>query len=84
MKLKIIALMGFAAGGLAHMQLIYPPPLGGQNNPYRTDAPNQYMQYPYGCCGQTDMRMCKGLLPLVGTPQGKSVASWSAGSTQGW
>lgn len=50
MKLKIIALMGFAAGGLAHMQLIYPPPLGGQNNPYRTDAPNQYMQYPVSNC----------------------------------
>ncbi|KAI9889477.1 MAG: hypothetical protein M1814_005260 [Vezdaea aestivalis] len=66
------------------MQLNYPPPLGAQNNPHRTDAPDPYLQYPYGCCGRTDMSPCHGQLKLLGTPQGASVASWAAGSSQGW
>lgn len=74
----------FVAHVLAHMQLVYPPPFGAANNPHRTDAPDERLQFPYNCCGRTDPYPCRGYLRLLGTAQGASVATWAAGSQQHW
>jgi hypothetical protein len=69
-----------------HMQLRNPPCLGCENNPFRTDPPDQYLIYPFGCCSQppAESTTCKGHLNLLGTPQGQSVTTWAAGSAQTW
>ncbi|KAI9763642.1 MAG: hypothetical protein M1840_000356 [Geoglossum simile] len=64
------------------MQLLFPPPFGASNNPFRTDPPDPYLQYPYNCCGRSDPDLCRGYLKLLGTPQGQPVATWEAGSVQ--
>lgn len=65
-----------------HMQLNYPPTFNASNNPFRTTAPDPYLQYPYNCCGRKIPFPCRGYLSLVGTPQGASVVSWPTGSVQ--
>ena len=82
--LALFCLLTATTHVLAHMQLLNPPPLGGANNPFRTSPPDPYLQYPYNCCGRTDPEMCHGHLNELGTPQGRPVASWQAGSVQGF
>ncbi|KAG0126635.1 extracellular protein, partial [Tuber indicum] len=63
----------------AHMDLKYPAPLNHPNNPntnpgtadFSYNSPISAAQFP-----------CKGHHKLLGTPAGKSVATWAAGSTQ--
>lgn len=76
----------FVVGVLGHMQLVYPAPLGAENNPHRTDAADPYLQYPFDCCGPLARWEfpCRGYLKLLGTPQGAPVATWAAGSTVNW
>ncbi|KAI9808230.1 MAG: hypothetical protein M1825_004687 [Sarcosagium campestre] len=71
-----------AASG--HMQLVYPPPFGAENNPHRTDPADEFLQYPFNCCGRATEFPCRGYLKLLGTPQGASTATWAAGSRQQW
>ena len=67
----------------AHMNLFYPPPLGGENNPHRTDPPEPRIDYPYNCCGEEVTPFpCRGYLKHLGTDQGRPVATWEAGSVQ--
>ncbi|KAI9802147.1 MAG: hypothetical protein M1833_002068 [Piccolia ochrophora] len=66
------------------MQLVYPPPFGADNNPHRTDPVDEFLQYPYNCCGRQTEFPCRGYLKLLGTPQGAPTASWPAGSEQSW
>ncbi|KAI2028082.1 hypothetical protein LOZ07_005612 [Ophidiomyces ophidiicola] len=66
----------------AHMRLHYPPSFAAENNPHRTDPPDNQLEYPYNCCGKTTIYPCRGYLNLLGSDQGKPVARWSAGSAQ--
>jgi hypothetical protein len=82
MKLNTLSISAFFCEALAHMQLLNPPPFGGANNPFRTSPPDPYLQYPYTCCGRPDTSFCHGHLDLLGTPEGRPVATWAAGSVQ--
>ena len=74
--LSTLALVGIAQ---AHMHLHFPPTLKGDNNPNTVGNADPLLNYPYGCCGQKAPGPCKGHLGLLGTPEGKPVASWAAG-----
>jgi hypothetical protein len=64
------------------MKLSNPPPFGAENNPHRTDPADTRLTYNYNCCGRKTEFPCGGYLKLLGTPQGRAVASWDAGSKQ--
>ncbi|KAI9842572.1 MAG: hypothetical protein M1838_003072 [Thelocarpon superellum] len=81
---NILTVLLFVTAVWGHMQLVYPPPFGGANNPHRTDPADEYLQYPFNCCGRTTPFPCGGYLRLLGTRQGASVATWTAGSVQNW
>jgi hypothetical protein len=81
-NLQHLLTLALAAAGTAtaHMQMSYPPPLKSQTNPNTGSGGADYsMTSPLKTDG-SDFP-CKGYLPLLNTPQGKSVASWSAGQT---
>ncbi|KAI9755468.1 MAG: hypothetical protein M4579_004259 [Chaenotheca gracillima] len=80
----LVFILCFATAVLGHMQLVYPAPFGADNNPHRTDPVDEFLQYPYNCCGRTTPFPCGGYLSLLGTPQGAPTASWEAGSEQNW
>ncbi|KAF2199388.1 hypothetical protein GQ43DRAFT_433454 [Delitschia confertaspora ATCC 74209] len=82
MYLKTISalLLVAAADVLGHMHLHYPPTLMGDNNPYTPGKPDSKLNYPYGCCGQTNTDPCKGHLGLLDTDAGKPVVEWQAGT----
>jgi hypothetical protein len=62
----------------AHMEMIYPPPLKSKANPYSgTNNIDYSMTSPLKADG-SDFP-CKGYLSLLGAPEGKAVASWTAG-----
>jgi hypothetical protein len=71
------ALLAASVSGHMHMQS--PPPLRSSENPFTTDE-DYNINAPLLENG-SDFP-CKGTLSLVGTAQGKSVASWAAGSQQ--
>nr|KMM72338.1 hypothetical protein CPAG_08635 [Coccidioides posadasii RMSCC 3488] len=81
-KNTIILLIALAASVHAHMRLYYPPPFAASNNPHRTGPPDERLDYPYNCCGRKTVYPCRGYLDLLGTDQGKPVATWPAGSVQ--
>ncbi|KAI9810758.1 MAG: hypothetical protein M1827_006096 [Pycnora praestabilis] len=73
----------FATAVLGHMQLNYPPPFNATNNPHTTGPGDPLLQYPFLCCGRNLVyNPCKGYLSMLDTPEGASVATWAAGSTQ--
>ncbi|KAI9842681.1 MAG: hypothetical protein M1837_006966 [Sclerophora amabilis] len=84
--MKLLCFFGlfFTTAVLGHMQLVYPPPFGADNNPHRTEPADEFLQYPHNCCGRTTPYPCRGYLKLLGTPQGKPTASWKAGTEQNW
>lgn len=67
-----------AALAAAHMQMSYPPPFRSQYNPYTTSI-DYDMTNPLAASGSN--YPCKGYHSLLNTPQGRSVATWSAGGT---
>ncbi|EAQ86265.1 hypothetical protein CHGG_07518 [Chaetomium globosum CBS 148.51] len=79
--LHLLALTLAAAGTTtAHMQMSYPPPLKSQSNPNTGPSGADYsMTSPLKADG-SDFP-CKGYLPLLHTPQGRAVASWTPGQT---
>ncbi|WEW54619.1 hypothetical protein PRK78_000039 [Emydomyces testavorans] len=79
---KILLATVLLASAQAHMKLHHPPPFGADNNPHRTDPADPFLDYPFNCCGRQTVYPCRGYLRLVGTNQGKPVASWPAGSVQ--
>lgn len=80
---KLVSLaLALSASAQAHMQLHYPPTFGAENNPHRTDPADKHLTYPYNCCGRKTVFPCNGYLDLLGTDQGRSVATWEAGSAQ--
>ena len=72
----LFLLLPFAS---AHMDLKYPAPLNHPENP-NTNAGTADFNYksPITAAGFP----CKGYHSLLGTPAGKSVETWAAGSTQ--
>ncbi|KAF1992892.1 lytic polysaccharide monooxygenase [Amniculicola lignicola CBS 123094] len=64
----------------AHMHLHHPPTLKGDNNPYTQGQPDQFLNYPYGCCGREVPGACKGHLDLLDTEEGTPVVTWNAGA----
>jgi hypothetical protein len=80
---QLFTIAAFAASATAHMQLYYPPPLKGFNNPH-TVVPDDELLFPHNCCGKTTPMPCRGYLSLLGTPEGAPSASWAAGSQQKW
>lgn len=79
---KTISILSFLAASVqAHMRLYYPYPFQAEENPYRTGPADEFLTYPYNCCGKKTPFPCRGYLNQVGTPQGRPVAIWAAGST---
>ncbi|TWU74902.1 hypothetical protein ED733_003973 [Metarhizium rileyi] len=70
--------LSFAALGSAHMEMTEPPPFRGKTNKFSTDVDHS-MTSPLN--PQGDNFPCKGYHKLMGTPQGKSVATWAPGQT---
>ncbi|KAL1959447.1 hypothetical protein VTO42DRAFT_1892 [Malbranchea cinnamomea] len=82
-KICSILAVGLTTPIYAHMRLFYPPPFAAENNPHRTDPPDERLDYPYNCCGEENTPFpCRGHLSLLGTDQGSPVAVWEAGSVQ--
>ncbi|KAF1986850.1 lytic polysaccharide monooxygenase [Aulographum hederae CBS 113979] len=84
MKNIIIALAFAATAVQAHMQLAYPAPFNATNNPHRDGPADEFLTYPYGCCGRKTPGVCRDYLHLLGTPEGAPTATWAAGSNQNW
>jgi hypothetical protein len=80
---KAVTLLALASAAAAHLHLDYPPTLKGDNNPYTQGQPDNYLNYPFGCCAQPDEKsqVCKGHLGLLDTDEGKPTATWTAGQT---
>ncbi|KAF2274734.1 uncharacterized protein EI97DRAFT_380860 [Westerdykella ornata] len=73
----ILSILGLAQ---AHLHLDYPPTLLGDNNPFTPEGKaDPYLNYPYGCCGQTVTALCKGHLDLLDQPEGQPVVTWAPG-----
>jgi len=75
-----VASLVFAGSVCGHMELISPPDLGGKFNP--NNGGNIDYSNTSPLAGDGSNFPCKGRLNLLGTPQGKTVASWPAGSEQ--
>ncbi|KZF24053.1 lytic polysaccharide monooxygenase [Xylona heveae TC161] len=74
----------FVTAVIGHMQLFYPPPFNASNNPHLQGSADEFLQFPYNCCGRQTPFPCRGYLDLLGTDAGAPVATWSAGSNQSW
>ncbi|KAK0635990.1 putative endoglucanase, partial [Bombardia bombarda] len=76
-----ITLLILVSHAFAHMEISSPPPLRSKYNPNTNKDDIDYsMTSPLSNTGGGFP--CKGYLSLLGTSQGKSVASWAAGSSQ--
>ncbi|KAK4096429.1 lytic polysaccharide monooxygenase [Parathielavia hyrcaniae] len=79
-KALLAALLAFTGLATAHMEMTYPPPLLFKSNPNTSpDKVDYSMTSPLRADG-SDFP-CKGYLSLLNTPEGKAVASWTAGGT---
>lgn len=78
---KALTFLALSSAAQAHMHLYWPPTLLGDNNPFTPKGQaDPKLNYPEGCCGQPqEFRVCKGHLGLLDKPEGKSVATWTAG-----
>lgn len=61
------------------MEMKYPPPFRSSFNPYTGDDIDYDMTSPLDSDGSNFP--CKGYLGLIGKPEGKSVAKWTAGGS---
>jgi hypothetical protein len=77
---KAFTLLALLGAVQSHMHLDFPPTLLGDNNPHTPQGgADPKLNYPYGCCGQTNVDPCKGHLGLLDQPEGRPVATWKAG-----
>lgn len=76
-------LLALVSAATAHLHLEYPPTLKGDNNPHTQGQPDNYLNYPFGCCAQPKEKsqVCKGHLGLIDTDEGKPTAVWAAGQS---
>lgn len=75
----LLPTMALAMGSSAHMSMIYPAALKSKNNPHAGYDIDYSITSPLSADGSNFP--CKGYLSLLGTPQGKSVATWNAGGS---
>jgi hypothetical protein len=76
----LITLMGLLPAAFAHMEMSYPPPLRSKfNTNVASGAIDYNMVAPLS--GDGSNFPCKGYLSDLGTPAGKSVDTWAAGSS---
>jgi hypothetical protein len=73
------ACLAMAASVAAHMELKNPPALRSSYNPYTGGDIDWDIRSPLDSDGSNFP--CKGYASLMGTPKGKSVATWSPGGT---
>ncbi len=78
MKFSLASLTGLLALAQGHMQMSYPAPFRSKHNPYTTNV-DYDMNSPLSSSGSNFP--CKGYHTLLGTPQGRSVATWTAGNS---
>ncbi|KAK4118783.1 lytic polysaccharide monooxygenase [Parathielavia appendiculata] len=77
-KTLLLTLLAFTGPAKGHMEMTYPPPFKSKSNPHANPNKVDYsMTSPLKPDG-SDFP-CKGYLSLLNTPEGKSVASWTAG-----
>ena len=57
--------LSLTAVARAHMQLHYPAPFNASLNPHRTTGADEYLIYPYDCCGPNDRWMCTSLFLVL-------------------
>jgi len=76
--LAALALLAAVPSAQAHMFLSYPPALKSKTNPFSAN-PDYSMTTPLASDGRN--YPCKGYHALLGTAEGKPVASWTAGQT---
>ncbi|KAK2751091.1 hypothetical protein FQN57_000166 [Myotisia sp. PD_48] len=82
LKFSVLASLATIASVQAHMTLHYPPAFGAPNNPNTKGPGNPRLDDPYNCCGRKTVFPCQGYLNLLGTDEGRPVATWEAGSKQ--
>ncbi|KAL6858393.1 hypothetical protein J3F83DRAFT_750648 [Trichoderma novae-zelandiae] len=76
------AVLGLAALVNGHMEMKDPPPFRSKYNPNAGQDIDYSMTSPLSASG-SDFP-CKGYQKLVGTPEGKSVATWAPGGSYGF
>ncbi|KAG0644206.1 hypothetical protein HOY80DRAFT_1013710 [Tuber brumale] len=69
----------FLMRAMGHMNLMSPPPMRHRDNPH-TQTVDEIYEFPLKTDGSD--YPCKGHINALGTPEGKSVATWPAGSAQ--
>lgn len=69
----------FLMPALGHMNMKSPPPLQHRDNPF-TQTVDEIYEFPLKKDGSD--YPCKGHINALGTPEGKPVATWAAGSAQ--
>ncbi|KXX73640.1 hypothetical protein MMYC01_208828 [Madurella mycetomatis] len=75
----ILSTMALAVCSSGHMTMTYPAPLKSKYNPNSGYDVDYSITSPLSADGSN--YPCKGYLSLLGTSQGKSVASWDAGGS---
>lgn len=75
----ILSTMALAVCSSGHMTMTYPAPLKSKYNPNSGSDVDYSITSPLSADGSN--YPCKGYLSMLGTPQGKSVASWNAGGS---
>ncbi|KAL7936029.1 hypothetical protein V8C35DRAFT_247417 [Trichoderma chlorosporum] len=76
------AVLGLAAVVSGHMEMKSPPPFRSKYNPNSGQDIDYSMTSPLEASG-SDFP-CKGYQKLLGTPEGKSVATWAPGGSYGF
>lgn len=80
MKLSTMLSLAMASAASAHMEMKSPPPFHSSYNPNTGYDIDYDIRSPLNADGSNFP--CKGALNLIGTPEGKSVATWAPGSQQ--
>ncbi|KAL7909489.1 hypothetical protein GGI35DRAFT_384403 [Trichoderma velutinum] len=75
----VAAVLGLAAVVSGHMEMKNPPPFRSKYNPNSGSDIDYSMTSPLSASG-SDFP-CKGYQKLLGTPEGKSVATWAPGGS---
>lgn len=78
----ILLRLALCLPALAHMQMKTPHPLGHEFNIFRDKAKPIDTEFNFPLKSDSSDYPCKGYLNLVGTSEGQSQVTWSAGTEQ--
>ena len=76
--IHLCIVLRFIQACAAHMEMSWPPPFRSRHNPYTTNVDYDLVN-PLHSDGSNFP--CKGYHSLIGTPQGRSVVTWSPGQS---